>query len=228
MIVMQMQLELSEFVKEPSWRELLLESIENQQMNPWEIDLVKVADAYLQKVREMQAMDLRIPANVILASALLLNYKAQALQLEEPVPEPEPFVRPFENEAIPDLVFNPNLPRSRTITLTELIEAVEEVMHYERRELIPRAKADPLHIELPKENLNELMVMVHSRAGELKDKENMVLFSELVKSFNGHGEEKASLYARHLPPVLHLIQEEKMFAWQDRLFGEIFLKVLQN
>ncbi|MEK6953538.1 MAG: segregation/condensation protein A [Candidatus Micrarchaeota archaeon] len=222
------QLELSEFVKEPSWRELLLESIANEQMNPWEIDLVKVADAYLQKVKELQSMDLRIPANVILALALLLNYKAQALQLEEPEPEPDPFVRPFENEAIPDLVFNPNLPRSRTITLNELIEAVEEVMHYEKRELIPRAKADPLHIELPKENLNERMVAVHSRALKMKDSENMVLFSELVKSFNGHGEGKAELYALHLPPVLHLIQEEKMFAWQDRTFGEIFLKVLQN
>ncbi|MFH1751201.1 MAG: segregation/condensation protein A [Candidatus Micrarchaeota archaeon] len=225
---MQQQLELAEFVKEPSWREVLLEAISTQQMNPWEIDLVQVADAYLRKVREMHSMDLRIPANVILASALLLNYKAQALQLEEPEPQPEPFVRPFENESIPELVFNPNLPRSRTITLIELIEAVEEVMHYERREIIPRQKADPLQIDMPKESINELMGSVHARATKLRDKENMVLFSELVKSFNGHGEEKASLYARHLPPVLHLIQEEKLFAWQDRLFGEIFLKVLSN
>ncbi len=223
-----MQFELTELVKEPSWREVLIEALHNEQMNPWEIDLTKAADAYLKKVREMQSMDLRVPANVILASALLLHYKAQALQLEEPEPEPEPLIRPFENEAIPDLVYVSNLPRSRTITLNELIEAVEEVMHYERREYVPRAKAEPLHIELPKENLNELMANVHNRASKLKDKENIVLFSELVKSFNGHGEGKAHMYAHHILPVLHLIQEEKIFAWQDRLFGEIFLKVLRN
>ncbi|MFH0971575.1 MAG: segregation/condensation protein A [Candidatus Micrarchaeota archaeon] len=220
------QLELVEFVKEPSWREVLLESIGSQQMNPWEIDLIKVADAYLLKVREMQAMDLRVPANVILASALLLHYKAQALQLEEPVAEEEPMLRPMLDESIPDLVYLSNLPRSRTITLTELIEAVEDVMSTGRREILPRLKADPLHIEIPKDNINELMRQVHSRAHELKDRENILLFSELIKTFNGHGEGKALLYSRHLPPVLHLIQEEKMFAWQDRLFGEIFIKVL--
>lgn len=221
-----MQLELLELVKEPSWREVLLQAINEEQLNPWEVDLIKIADAYLRKVKEMQAMDLRVPANVILASALLLHYKAQALQLEEPEPEPEPVLRTMFDEQIPELMYNPELARTRTMTLSELIEAVEEVMHYEKRDLRPALKADPLHIELPKENINELMQRVQERAGELKDKENLVLFSELVKSFNGHGEEKSAMYSYHLLPVLHLIQEERMFAWQDRLFGEIFLKVL--
>lgn len=225
MVNMQ-QLELVEFVKEPTWREILLESIDSQEMNPWEVDLVKIADAYLQKVKEMQSMDLRVPANVILASALLLRYKAQALQLEEPQPYEEPLLRSMIDEPIPDLVLNPNTPRSRTITLQELISAVEEVMGIERRDLKPRILAPPLQIELPKENIGEMMKIVHGRAHELKDNQNILLFSELVSSFNGHGEEQSILYVRNLLPVLHLIQEEKMFAWQDRLFGEIFLKVL--
>jgi chromatin segregation and condensation protein Rec8/ScpA/Scc1 (kleisin family) len=225
--MMIMQLELVEFVKEPSWREILLESIDSQQMNPWEVDLVKIADAYLQKVKEMQSMDLRVPANVILASALLLRYKAQALSLEEPAPlEEEPLIRSLIDESIPDLILNPNNPRSRTLTLEELISAVEEVMGIERRELRPRLLAPPLQIELPKENIGEMMKIVHGRAHELKDSQNILLFSELVHSFNGHGEDPNTLYVLNLLPVLHLIQEERMFAWQDRLFGEIFLKVL--
>ncbi len=220
------QLELVELVKEPSWREVLMDSMGTQQMNPWEIDLVKLADAYLVKVREMQAMDLRVPANVILASALLLHYKAQALQLEEPEPEEEPLLRPMLDEQIPELMLLPNMPRARTITLNELIEAVEEIMGYEPR--IPERKVqfEPLHIELPQESINEQMHRVYAKAAEMKDKENLVVFSELLKSFNGHGESKAHMISRHLPPVLHLIQEEKMFAWQDRLFGEIIIKVI--
>ncbi|MFH1257604.1 MAG: segregation/condensation protein A [Candidatus Micrarchaeota archaeon] len=220
------QLELVELVKEPSWREVLLESLSSQQMNPWEVDLVKAADAYLAKVREMQAMDLRVPANVILASALLLHYKAAALQLEEPEPEEDAFIRPMMDEAIPDLMYLPGLSRTRTVTLQELIKAVEEVMSIGRRELIPRIKAPPLQIELPKENINDLMLHVHQRAHQLKDRENILLFSQLIESFNGHGEEYAQHFAHHLLPVLHLIQEEKMFAWQDRTFGDIFIKVI--
>ena len=222
-----MQLQLMEFVKEPTWRELLLEAINSQQMNPWEIDLVKAADAYLQVVTKMQAMDLRVPANVILACALLLHYKTAALRLDEPEPEvPEEARIMRTDEAIPSLVQLDNIPRSRTITLNELIDAVEEVMGYTPRDLTPLPKAPPLHLDLPKENINELMAHVHTRAHELKDTQNILLFSDLVQSFNGHGEEKSALYSYHLLPILHLIQEEKIYAWQDRSFGEIFLKVI--
>ncbi|MFH1106383.1 MAG: segregation/condensation protein A [Candidatus Micrarchaeota archaeon] len=219
------QLDLSEFVKEPSWREVLLEAIENERLDPWNVDIAKVADAYLQTVRKMQALDLRVPANVILASALLLQYKAQALRLEEPEPAVEEQVRALYDEEIPALAYNTNNPRTRPVTLGELLEAVEEVLSQGPREIPRRERPAPLELELPKEEMHELMQRVYDRAHELKDRESMLLFSSLARSFNGHGEPAASVVSHSLIPVLHLVQDQRMMAWQDALFGEIFIKV---
>lgn len=220
------QLDLGEFVREPSWREVLLEAIENEQLDPWNIDIAKVADAYLQKVRQMQALDLRVPANVILASALLLQYKAQAFRLEEPEPESADAVRTLYDEEIPALAYNTNAARDRPVTLGELLEAVDEVMRQERRELPRRERPAPLELQMPKEDMHELMKKVYERAQQLKDGENMLLFSSLAQSFNGHGEPQAHVVSYSLIPVLHLVQDERMYAWQDSYFGEIFIKVL--
>jgi len=220
------QLDLGEFVKEPSWREVLLQAIENESLDPWNIDIAKVADAFLKMVREMQAVDLRVPANVILASALLLQYKSQALRLEEPEPALEEQVRALYDEQIPALAYNTNNPRSRPVTLGELLEAVDDVMSQGRREIPRREKPAPLELNMPKENMHELMKRVYERAHELKDREDMLLFSNLAQSFNGHGEPHAHTVSHSLIPVLHLVQDERMLAWQDAFFGEIFIKVL--
>ena len=224
---MEQQLDLVSFVKEPTWREILLESIEHNQMNPWEIDLVKVADAYLKQIRRMQAMDLRVPANVILASALLLHYKSESLKLEEePLIEEETTFVPLIDEEIPQLVYNPNAARQRTITLEELISAVEEVMKDGKRmPLLPRVAAPPLDIKLPEETMNEIMERVYRISLALKDSENILLFSSLVTELNGNGTTKGETVSYGLLPLLHLVQERKLLAWQDSLFGEIFIKV---
>ncbi|MFH1200081.1 MAG: segregation/condensation protein A [Candidatus Micrarchaeota archaeon] len=219
------QLDLGEFVKEPGWREVLLEAIESQQLDPWNIDIAKVADAYLLKVRSLVALDLHVPANVILASALLLQYKASALRLEEPEPEVLDQVRALYEEDIPPLAFNPDLARSRPVTLAELLDAVEEVMKSPRREVPRREKPAALEFDLSKESMHELMQKVYDRAHEIKDGESMLLFSRLAKSFNGHGEPHSQVVSHSLIPVLHLVQEQRMMAWQDALYGEIFIKV---
>ena len=54
-------------------------------MDPWDIDISAVAEAYLGRVRQLQAMDLRVPANVILACALLLRYKAETISFADPI-----------------------------------------------------------------------------------------------------------------------------------------------
>lgn len=218
--------DLVQMVKEPSWREVLMEAIDTQQMNPWEIDLTKIADAYIAQVRKMQEMDLRVPANVILASALLLHYKAAALRLEPPelLPDDGGIIQ-LNDETIPELAYNPNQARARLVTLEELMDAVDEVLKEGRRPIVIAERPVALHVELPKENMSDLMEKVYARAQEMKDRENVLLFSSLVKSFNGHGEPIADLVSRNLLPVLHLVQENKLRAWQDAVFGEIFLQV---
>ncbi len=230
------KIDLLEIVVQPTWRELLTELVASEKMDPWSIDLCKVADAYLARVRALQALDLRIPANVILASALLLRFKAEALNFEEEETLVESEEAPtLIEEEIPDLVLRANRPRARRVTLQELMRAVEEVMRQGKR-LLPASgvafEPTVLELELPKQSMNERMKSVFERALALKDEENLLLFSALVaaarKELNGHAPPDNIMVAHELLPVLHLIQEKKLAAWQDEFFGEIFLKILDE
>ena len=59
------------------WRDILYEIINT--LDPWDIDLSELATRYSQKVKEMQEMNFKIPANVILVSSVLLRMKADIL-----------------------------------------------------------------------------------------------------------------------------------------------------
>ncbi|MGB9577435.1 MAG: segregation/condensation protein A [Candidatus Micrarchaeia archaeon] len=235
-------MDLLELVVKPTWKEFLIELVASNQMNPWEIDIVSVADKYLQKVRQLTALDLRVPANVILASALLLRFKAEALQLEEEE-APETVVEEapqYFNEEIPELILRANKPRRRKLTLEELIQAVDDVMKATSKPLPVKTVPQMLSIQLPKVDMNDLMREVYEQAIALKDEEGVVLFTDLLKRKAGAspcpGEGNSHAHGfwcygtenvvMTLMPVLHLVQENKLLAWQDQLFGEIFIKVV--
>ncbi len=218
-------MDLLTIVVQPTWREFLIDLIHSNQMDPWDIDLSKVADIYLSRVRELQSLDLRVPANVILASALLLHFKADALTFDEPQEETVEEIAPLIDEEIPPLVFRTNLPRQRRVTLQELLNAVDEVMKKgSRQAVLPSVAPMPLNIVLPKETLHERIIKIYEKALAIKDAENVLLFSALFE-----GEVKnAEQVTLHLLPVLHLVQEQRMIAWQDQLYGEIFIKILEH
>ncbi len=211
-----------EIVVQPTWREFLMELVSSKQMNPWDVDVGEITDAYLEKIRELQALDLRIPANVILACALLLKFKSQTLNLEdEPEEQGEKQPRVLLNEEIPLLVFRTNKPRTRRLSLQELLDAIDEVMKSNtKRTFEIEAAPKELTIELPQMDMNQLMKRVLTRAQKFMDAEQVVLFSQILDK------KSAEQIAFNILPVLHLVQEKRLVAWQDEFFGEIFIKVI--
>jgi len=259
---MTQQMDLLTVVEQPTWKELLIDLVASQKINPWDVDLIKVADGYLQTVRKMQALDLRIPANVILACALLLKFKAESLKFEQEEPEEYYEETQLIQEQIPELVYKTSQARSRKVTLNELLEAVEEVMREGPHEPLKISVPKILELELPKIDMSELMQKVYSLARQLRDQQQLVLFSSLVSELkklhengNGHSNNategleahnlrdsdstalrlkkivfnsKGEALAFYLVPVLHLVQENKLLAWQEEHFSEIFLKILET
>lgn len=237
-------MDLLSVVVKPTWREFLVDLISSRQMDPWDIDLIQVAGAYLEKVRELQALDLRVPANVILACALMLKFKAETISLEAPNDEPEEYceTRELINEDIPELVYRANRARRRKVTLQELLEAVDDVMKKGPRPTLRAQMPRELTIDLPELGMDEIMAKVYSYASELKDAENVLTFSELIKLEREHNvelngstqvmvknfEDPAERIVYYLVPVLHLAQDRKLNAWQDDEFGEIFIKILDE
>lgn len=219
-------MDLLSFVVQPTWREFLMELIQSHQMDPWDVDIVVVADNYLLRLRELQQLDLRVPANVILASSILLRFKADALRLQEEYSSEEPEeaqAHSLIEEEIPPLIFRSNLPRARRVTLDELVSALDDVMKKGKR--TPQLKVAPLpfDIQLPKETMHDAIVQTYQKAWQLKDAENIVLFSDIMGQARN-----AETVVLHLLPLLHLVQERRMLIWQDEVFGEIFIRVFSE
>jgi hypothetical protein len=76
-----MDLPLTSIVGKPSWKQLLIELVITEKVDPWDVDIVKVSDGFFRMVKQMEKVDFHIPANIILASAILLKYKSNALRI---------------------------------------------------------------------------------------------------------------------------------------------------
>ncbi|MBI4406847.1 segregation/condensation protein A [Candidatus Micrarchaeota archaeon] len=223
-------LDLETLVQQATWREILVDVVHSGQMNPWEIDIGEIADRYLQKVRELSSLDLRLPANVILASALLLRFKADGLNIEEDGYAEQLALAEFSpreliQEEIPQLIARTNKPRARKITLEELIQAVEEVIASTNSAQLVLPAPKMLELELPKETLHELIEKIYALANELKDDKGIAKFSSLLDPNLLSRDSRGHVVSR-LIPVLHLVQERKIDVWQEHRHGEIHLKVL--
>ena len=72
--------------------ELLVQLAEDGEIDPWDIDIVEVTDAFLSKLTEM---DLRTTARALFYASVLLRMKGDQL-LSEPDPEPEDELEPWE------------------------------------------------------------------------------------------------------------------------------------
>jgi len=213
-------MDLMEVVVQPTWKEFLIDLVQSEKMDPWDIDLCDVADKCLERIKGLGAMDLRIPANVVLASSLLLRFKADALEwkpIEEYYPAEEETPMLIQEE-LPELMLKPNRPRPRRVTLQELMSAVESVMKQGRRvqRIIPAPIA--INVQLPPKTIGQRISEVFEKAVALKDADSLVLFSELSDG----------RVVETLIPILHLLNSRKIDAWQDEIFGEIFLRVLSE
>ena len=132
---MEDKIDLEHLVAQPTWREMLLDLVASEKLDPWNIDIVDIAGRYLVRIRNLQMMDLHVPANLILAASILLRFKSDALKFEEEeqVVEQEVFIDeqkvPVE---IPMLSLRTRIPPKRKVTLDELVNALEEVFEEQK------------------------------------------------------------------------------------------------
>ena len=218
-------LNLQEFVSNATWRELLVELINENRLDPWDIDIIKVVDSYVAAVRKMQVMDLHIPANIILAASILLRMKSETiniLQIEEPeLPEEEVAAARVIPE-VPNLVPRLRLQPKRKITLTELMDALGDALKInEKREIIVRQRAEPLNFTIEKDDIDEKIASTHRLVKEKVDKEGLTTFLQLSKCFNSIENILLNLFV----PLLFLAHKGDILLMQDQIFNEIFVKL---
>lgn len=224
----QKEVSLEKLVAKPTWREMLLDLVITEKLDPWNIDLVEITSKYLKSIKKMQVLDLHIPANLILAASILLRFKSDAIRLEEeqPVVAQETFItEDGEPVEIPMLELRTRIPPKRKVSLDELVQAMEEVFESQRKreEALTAPKITPkMLIKLPEYDIEEKMKETLGRIKSGADTEGMITFSSLLKE--GTREE----IVHELLPLLFLANNRVIRIFQEKFFGEIFIQVLDE
>lgn len=52
--------------------------VEEGKLDPWNVDIVELANVYLEEIKKMEVLDMRIPARAVLAAAFLLKKKSRS------------------------------------------------------------------------------------------------------------------------------------------------------
>ncbi len=243
--------DLVSLVEVPEWKGILLDLVRSERMNPWDIDLVLLAQKYLERIRSMQSNNLYVPANALLACAILLNMKADVLRQyfreeEEQAPEfVEDFVDDFalaldvpEDPAgdaseessgttpEPPEVLPPARITARRVSLEELLAAMERVMKAKKR--VPRQNAvniepfEEFFEDLEQEDVDRIIAETYERIKASADSEGLTTLSRIVPS------NRAEDIVRTFLPVLYLANDGKINVWQEEPFAEIFIAVREE
>lgn len=210
---------------ESNWEEVLEYIITEEGMDPWDIDIVKLADALLEYIGQMQVLDFRVPSRIIIISAILLRMKVIFL-LEEKKGEDE--VKGKEEELIdlsqvPDLDTPIKRVPKRKVTLDELVSALEKAFRTreirETKQVRARKRVEELleDEEDIEERIDKLYMQISSILDELKGGE--ITFEKLVPKW-----ERDVIVDKFLP-LLHLSQQGKVTCEQKEIFKDIFIKL---
>lgn len=224
------QVNLVDLIHHPTWKTILLDLVKSSKMDPWDIDVTNLADHYLRRINSMEESNLRVPANAILASAILLKYKSKSLKIssiedeeelsEEELKEKEKL---FLKEGIPYLT-PPRLMREGKVSLDSLIESIESILQQTKRKRIIEKNRKAVEFQVPfaVESIEDRLDDVYALVDSMADEENLVLFSRLTS-------DKQNIEVIHtFLALLFLTSQGKLNMVQDEFFGEIFVSLVSE
>ncbi len=205
-------------IKGSDWEEVLETIVAEEQMDPRDIDIVKLTDVFLDYLRHLRMFDFRIPARFILIAAILLRLKCERIFAEEMEKEE----RASENVKI-ELEKIEALPAPfvrkpvKKVALTELIEALHKALEMkkvkEERRVRLREKVEQL---IGEEDIEKRIMDILERIKQTA-KNNVARFSELLSKW-----ERKEIVEVFLP-LLHLDMEKKIKCKQEKFYDEIYI-----
>lgn len=231
------------FGEQLSWQSIILDLINSEQLDPWDIDLVVLTNKYLEKLREFEEANLFVSSKVLFAAALLLRIKSEIL-LNHYLPSLDDILfgkkeeKKYEQERIeleddiPDLVQRTPLPRHRKVSLQELLSALGKAITTENRRIKKVVVAKQQEIEtaisIPKAtiNLKDLVSTVYNKVRNIftPQREHPIAFSELLGEKVNNKEERVN----HFVPLLHLDNQHKVLLEQEQHLAEIKVWLKEN
>ena len=223
------------FSREIDWHEIILDLINTEQLDPWDIDISILTDKFLEKIEKLEEADFFVSSKVLLAAALLLRIKSEIL-LNKYIKSIDEILfgkeekKKYElerielDEEIPDLIPRSPIPRFRKVTIQELMESLNKAITTENRrikkEIVKKNALRETEISLPKrrfsikDKIKEIYDRIFSHLGEKEKKK--VSFTDLIGTDR---EERIISFG----PLLHLETQNKLWLEQEAHFEEIYV-----
>ncbi len=224
---------------EITWKEMLLNLVKTNQLDPWDVDIKILTKEYVKLVKKLKEHDLKVSGKVILAAAILLKIKSERLLLEDITffdnlmnsaseEEIEEFYNElesnieFETEEEEKLELIPRLPqlKKRRVSVYELIDILEETLEKPvKKKIVVKNKAE---IKVPeiKVDIGKLITILSEKINNLFKKNNdKILFDSLLTGTTK--EDKVLTFI----PLLHLahIDHRLIDLEQEKNFSNIYI-----
>lgn len=215
-----------------AWEVFIVDTVRNEKMDPWDIDIVVLADKCLKRLHNLEEFDFRMTGKVVLSAAILLRMKSDSLVLrdtsqviqeymeqyaedfEEIDPRDEVLRRVGEYPELEPMIIR--TPQSK-VTINDLLTALRKVLKDEEKKSVVRQEmqVSPLKLELPEYNITEAIKDVLWRIKRaVKGGIGITFFDVLNKRTRRE-------VAETFLPVLHLSNEQRIILEQEKMFGPI-------
>jgi segregation and condensation protein A len=226
-----------------SWEQVIYKVVAWEGLDPWNLDLVKLSDSFVDYLMKLKEMDFKVPAKYVIISAVLLRMKSDHLQylgdlveenfamdmvedeLETHIEssDPEDGLLAEENGingfTVNPITVPPKRQPRRKIVVDDLVSALRRVLRSEtRRDL--RSKRHREKIDVRDDNITHristLYIRINDMLGRIRKEE--VEFSKLVDKW-----ERTEVVDTFLP-LIFLDHEKKVETSQQEMFEEIYIK----
>jgi len=222
-----------------SWQAIIHELINTEQLDPWDINLVVLANKYIERVKTMEEANFFVSGKVLLAASLLLRIKAEILLDREikslddilfgrKKDEKKPWERiEIDYSELPKLYPRTPLPRMKKVSLQELMSALNQAISTEnkriRREVMKTRIERDAEIVLPKISIKigERIKKLYSKIASMITSRGKVKYHDLTGTVK---EDKIACFL----PVLHLDSQKKIYLEQNGHFEDIWIWLFKH
>ncbi len=191
---------------------LLVPMIEEGKLDPWKVDIVELANMYIEELRKRELLDLRVPARAVVAASFLLRKKVEVLF---PKPQRKPPQRKdYTLEEIVDMFEEENQEVQQN--LEDNLEKARRIMKRRgskgtRRRR--RGKIIPLHISKFEDVLEEMKRLFGGM-----DIGQRIAFLTFLDRIN---------FVPQFMALMYLYYDGKIDLYQEKPFGDITVEILE-
>ena len=201
--------------------EVLVELAKKGEIDPWDIDIARTTQRFLEYIDSLEKRDLRIPARTLLYAAMLLRMKSDFIEgARDEEPELIPDEVEFEVVETIDGLPQPPIRRhtKRPVTLEELISELRKA------EMVGRRKA--MRERWPDSPVEKAMDLSHEEGIEDRIKALGPILDSLFESSKiaAFTDVKSKERIMDYVSLLFMAQRRQVWLEQEEFFQELYIR----